>query len=49
MADTASDEGFLLAILNSTPVIDGAPTDEFADTDQTRTRLAAAGGLGTEA
>jgi predicted RNA-binding Zn ribbon-like protein len=49
MADTASDEGFLLAILNSTPVIDGVPTDEFADTARARAWLASAGGLGTGA
>jgi predicted RNA-binding Zn ribbon-like protein len=49
MADTASDEAFLLAILNSTPVIGGAPADEFADTARARAWLASAGGLGTEA
>jgi predicted RNA-binding Zn ribbon-like protein len=49
MADTASDEGFLLAVLNSTPVIDGAPADEFADTARARAWLASADGLGTEA
>jgi len=49
MPDTAADEGFLLAILNSTPVINGAPADEFADTDGARAWLASAGGTGTEA
>jgi predicted RNA-binding Zn ribbon-like protein len=49
MADAASDEGFLLAVLNSTPVVDGVPTDEFADTVRARAWLASAGGLGTEA
>ncbi len=49
MADTASDEGFLLAVLNSTPVIDGMPADEFADTARARAWLASVGGLGTEA
>jgi predicted RNA-binding Zn ribbon-like protein len=49
MANTASDEGFLLAVLNSTPVIDGVPADEFADTARARAWLASAGGLGTEA
>ena len=49
MADAASGEEFLLVILNSTPVIDGVPTDEFADTARARARLAGAGGLGTEA
>jgi predicted RNA-binding Zn ribbon-like protein len=49
MADALSDEVFLLAVLNSTPVIDGVPTDDFADTARTRAWLASAGGLGTEA
>jgi predicted RNA-binding Zn ribbon-like protein len=49
MADTAPDEGFLLAILNSTPVIEGVPADELADTARARAWLASAGGLGTEA
>lgn len=49
MAGAAPDEEFLLAILNSTPVIDGVPTDEFGDAAQARAWLASAGGLGTEA
>src|SRR5215470_6068134 len=49
MADTVSDEGFLLAILNSTPVVDGRPTDDLADPARARAWLASAGGLGTEA
>jgi predicted RNA-binding Zn ribbon-like protein len=49
MAKAATDEGFLLAVLNSTPVVDGVPTDQFADTVQARAWLASAGGLGTEA
>src|SRR3984893_2374248 len=48
MADTATDEGFLLALLNSTPVIDGVPADDLADPVRARAWLAAAGGLGTE-
>ena len=48
MADALSDEGFLLGVLNSTPVIDGVPTDDFADPDRGRAWLAGAGGLGTE-
>ena len=48
MADARSDEGFLLGVLNSTPVIDGVPTDDFADVDRGRAWLAGAGGLGTE-
>ena len=49
MADTAADEGFLLAVLNSTPVIDGLPADEFGDPARARAWLAAAGGVGSEA
>ena len=49
MTDTASDEGFLLAVLNSTPVVDGVPTDDFADTTRAWAWLAGAGGVGTEA
>jgi predicted RNA-binding Zn ribbon-like protein len=44
-----ADEDFLLAILNSTPVIDGAPTDNLADHARARAWLASAGGVGTEA
>jgi predicted RNA-binding Zn ribbon-like protein len=49
MADTAADEGLLLALLNSTPVIDGMPADDLADPVRARAWLAAAGGRGTEA
>src|SRR6266700_1869078 len=28
LADTGTDEGFLLALLNSTPVINGVPADD---------------------
>ena len=49
MAEVTSGEDFLLAILNSTPVVDGTPADEFADAARARARLAAAGGRGTEA
>jgi predicted RNA-binding Zn ribbon-like protein len=49
MADTATDEGFLLALLNSTPVIDGVPADGLADPVRARAWLVAAGGLGSEA
>lgn len=49
MADTVPDEGFLLALLNSTPVVDGVPTDDLADAARARHWLASAGGLGTEA
>lgn len=48
MADMMSDEAFLLGILNSTPVVDGVPTDDLADAARARAWLADAGGLGTE-
>ena len=43
MADALSDEGFLLGVLTSTPVIDGVPADDFADADRGRAWLAGAG------
>ena len=46
---TETGEGFLLALLNSTPVIDGVPTDDFADGDRALGWLAGVGGPGTEA
>jgi predicted RNA-binding Zn ribbon-like protein len=49
MESTAADEDFLLAVLNTTPVVDGVPADEFADTARARAWLASAGGQGTEA
>src|SRR2546423_14858269 len=49
LTDTGTDEGFLLALLNSTPVIDGVPADDLADPVRARAWLAAAGGCGTEA
>ncbi len=49
LADMGTDEGFLLALLNSTPVIDGVPADDLADPARARAWLAAVGGLGTEA
>jgi predicted RNA-binding Zn ribbon-like protein len=49
MADTVPDEDLLLAVLNSTPVIDGVPTDDLADPVRARAWLASVGGLGTEA
>lgn len=45
---TADDE-FLLAVLNSTPVADGVPTDDWANLESARAWVLAAGGLGTEA
>ena len=49
MADTLSGEGFLLALLNSTPVVDGVPTDDLADAARARAWLTSLGGLGTDA
>ena len=49
MVDTEAGEELLLGVLNSTPVIDGVPTDDFADARRARAWLASAGGLGTEA
>jgi predicted RNA-binding Zn ribbon-like protein len=49
MADALADVDFLLALLNSTPVVDGVPTDNLADPAPGRAWLAAMGGLGTEA
>jgi predicted RNA-binding Zn ribbon-like protein len=49
MAETVPDEGLLLDLLNSTPVIDGVPADNLADPVRAREWLASVGGLGTEA
>ena len=49
MADMTADEGFLLALLNSTPVVDGVPTDDLADAARARIWLVGAGGRGTDA
>ena len=49
MADAVADEDLLLALLNSTPVVDGQPTDELADPGPARARLAGLGGVGSEA
>ena len=47
MAETPADEGFLLALLNSTPVVDGLLADSLADEAQGMAWLAGHGGLGT--
>jgi predicted RNA-binding Zn ribbon-like protein len=44
-----TDEVFLLAVLNSTPVVHGVPADDLADASRARAWLASVGGLGTEA
>ena len=49
MTDAVPDERFLLAVLNSTPVVDGVPADELADATRARAWLASVGGLGSEA
>ena len=49
MPDAMPDEGFLLALLNSTPVIDGVPLDTLADAARARAWLTSAGGQGTDA
>jgi predicted RNA-binding Zn ribbon-like protein len=48
MPEAMSDEEFLLALLNSTPVTDGVPGDDLADPGRARAWLAGAGGRGTE-
>jgi predicted RNA-binding Zn ribbon-like protein len=45
----AASEDFLLALLNTTPVVDGSPTDELADPARGRSWLAGQGGDGSEA
>jgi predicted RNA-binding Zn ribbon-like protein len=49
MIQAVADETFLMALLNSTPIIDGVPADELADPARARAWLASAGGTGTEA
>ena len=48
MAEPGPDEDFVLALLNSTPVVDGVPTDDLADPARARAWLAGAGGVGTD-
>jgi predicted RNA-binding Zn ribbon-like protein len=49
MAEEISDEGFLLTLLNTTPVVDGVPTDDLKDCAVALAWLASAGGEGTDA
>ena len=49
MTDSVPDEDFLLAVLNSTPVVDGVQADDLADATRARAWLASVGGLGTDA
>jgi hypothetical protein len=48
-ASSAADDVLLLAVLNSTPVVDGVPTDVLGDLESARAWMVGAGGLGTEA
>jgi hypothetical protein len=45
----AGDDAFLLAVLNSTPVVDGATKDDLAGLESARMWMVDAGGLGTAA
>jgi predicted RNA-binding Zn ribbon-like protein len=47
VADVAASEDFLLALLNTTPVVDGTPADQLADPARARSWLAGQGGAGT--
>jgi len=49
VAETPADEAFLLALLNSTPVVDGLQTDFLADEAGALAWLAGHGGRGTPA
>jgi predicted RNA-binding Zn ribbon-like protein len=49
MPATQSEESFLLALLNTTPVIDGVPTDELADRAHALDWLKSVGGQGSYA
>jgi predicted RNA-binding Zn ribbon-like protein len=48
MAEPVPDEDFLLALLNSTPVIEAVPTDDLADPVRARAWLASASGTGAD-
>jgi predicted RNA-binding Zn ribbon-like protein len=43
-----ADQEFLLALLNTTPVVDGSPTDDLSEISAARPWLMQAGGVGTE-
>jgi predicted RNA-binding Zn ribbon-like protein len=49
MPDALSDVSFLLALLNTTPVIDGVPTDELGNRAPALDWLTSVGGQGSEA
>jgi predicted RNA-binding Zn ribbon-like protein len=48
MPHMTSDESFLLALLNTTPVIDGKPADLLGELERAADWLAGAGGQGNE-
>jgi predicted RNA-binding Zn ribbon-like protein len=48
MIEAVPGEAFLLAVLNSTPVMDGVPADRLADPVRARAWLASVGGAGTQ-
>jgi predicted RNA-binding Zn ribbon-like protein len=49
MPEVPSDESFLLALLNTTPVIDGVPSDELGERARALDWLASVGGEATDA
>jgi predicted RNA-binding Zn ribbon-like protein len=49
MLDAITDESFVLALLNTTPVIDGLLVDQLGDRERARGWLTSVGGLGSEA
>ena len=49
MSDVPTDEKFLLALLNTTPVVNGVPADVLSDRARALDWLASAGGEGTDA
>jgi predicted RNA-binding Zn ribbon-like protein len=49
MPDLPSDESFLLALLNTTPIVDGVVTDELGDRAHALDWLASVGGEGSDA
>jgi len=49
MTDAPSGESFLLALLNTTPVIDGVPSDELGERARALDWLAGCGGEGSDA
>jgi predicted RNA-binding Zn ribbon-like protein len=49
MPDVPSDESFLLAMLNTTPVIDGVPTDDLGNRARALDWLVSVGGTGSDA